>query len=811
MVTEYESKWATIGEPVRYEPETPFLETFVFEAEDEAAPSMPEAWMPQVETPFLTQYMGETPVNVEAEAFFETLQDLYDGEFDEVLAELAGEAAAMHAQHITQLGESGAEATSERLLGEWLEPLARDAETLLEQMERAAAQQDFYVMTEAEIDRFFAGIVPTSSVPAPAFEEFLKKVWNKAKKVVGSAVKLAKRGIAAVGKLIPLGRIFQAIKRLIRPLLQRVLKVALNRLPASLRPAATLLGRRLGILKEADEAEVWESLDTREQPATSGVAGLQTEFDTQLAGLMLVAEENEQELLIAEVEAEASMPETGPLTELDAARARFISELGQLQRGQDPGSALESFIPAVLPLLKVGMTVIGRQRIVDFLARYLARLIAPYVGREASTALSRALVDVGLRMVALEAPETREAQQQLAGAAIAATVEDTVRRVAEVGEEALEDPTRLEVETLGAFYEAVARNFPPALLRPDLPELEASGVNATWLMMPKPRYRYKKYSQVFDVTVTPQSARGVRIHSGGTLEGFLRSRGVTVPAKARMHLYEALPGSTISAIVALEKGVPGLGQGVRAVWTQIHPLTPEAAGALIQQPGLGKSVDARFLQNHDMIAVGQRFYYLEFAGVRPPMPSNGGGGRVVPPPRASQAFLTIDLRRGQNTIRLAVFISEREGQELAPRIQANEVTAAAGLIMRMASATVRTALQNGARNLDIRYEHPATEQMASAIVGEVVGKIVGFITDKVLDLLWKGLVEYLKHRGAEFVAAIRDPADGATVLVTIPAPPQLVVLANIRRGTLPGVTELLGLRSAAWGQPLVQVVAGYRR
>jgi hypothetical protein len=827
MASNDESRWATIAEQTRYEPETPFLETYVFQTESPAGQPTLETSTLQVETPFLTQYMGETPGNLEAETFFATLQDLHDSEFDEVLAELVGEAAALHAEHITQLGTTDAEVVSERFLQEWLEPARRDAEALLEEMERAAAQQDFYVMSEVEIDRFFEGFAPVSSGPTPVFEDFLKKIWRKAKNIAAGAWRLAKQGIKAVGKLIPLGKIFAAIKRLVQPLLQRVLQTALNKLPASLRPAATLLGQRLGILKETEEAEAWEQ---GEQPATPEVGAIQGEFDVQLTGMLLAEEESEQELLLAEVINEAAMPAANPLAELDAARERFIREFTQLERGQNPAPVLESFIPAVLPLVRMGMTIVGRQRIVNFLAGYLGRLIQPHVGREAATALSRALVDIGLRMVMLEAPETREAQQRLAGAAMAATVEDTVRRIAELGEEAIEDPTRLEAETLQAFSGAAARNFPPSLLRPDLPELESYGVNATWLMMPRPRYRYKKYSQVFDVTVTPQIARAVRIHGGGTLEGFLRSRGANLPVKARMHLYEALPGSTLSGIAALEKGVPGLGQGTQYVWTQLHPLTPEAAGILIQQPGLGKAVDARFLQNPNMIAVGQRFYYLEVPGMRPPVPRPSGGGssgrgdrprplipeeRVV---RQSQASLTIDLRQGQNMIRVAIFISEREGQELAPRLQAGEVTAGAGLLMRMATAAVTSALQNGANSVNILYESPTQEQMAAAaagaaagISGKVVEEVVKWLTKKILDMLWKVLVEYLKHRAGEFVTKIREPADGATVIVTVRAPAQLIILANIRRGTIPGVTELLGLRSAAWGQPVVQVVAGFQR
>jgi hypothetical protein len=67
MASNDESRWATIAEQTRYEPETPFLETYVFQTESPAGQPTLETSTLQVETPFLTQYMGETPGNLEAE------------------------------------------------------------------------------------------------------------------------------------------------------------------------------------------------------------------------------------------------------------------------------------------------------------------------------------------------------------------------------------------------------------------------------------------------------------------------------------------------------------------------------------------------------------------------------------------------------------------------------------------------------------------------------------------------------------------------------------------------------------------------
>ena len=84
--------------------------------------------------------------------------------------------------------------------------------------------------------------------------------------------------------------------------------------------------------------------------------------------------------------------------------------------------------------------------------------------------------------------------------------------------------------------------------------------------MPLGRRRkyYKKYTQVFDVEITPQIADALKTFGGTTLSAFLKDQlGVTPPVRARVHLYQAIPGTTLRRIAQLEQGVPGLGTSVR--------------------------------------------------------------------------------------------------------------------------------------------------------------------------------------------------------------------------------------------------------
>lgn len=87
-------------------------------------------------------------------------------------------------------------------------------------------------MSEAEIDQFFERFEPRGTGLEPYFENFLDGLWNKAKSFAKTALNVAQKGLT----LIPgLSGLISKLKALVRPLLNRVLKTAIDKLPPTLR------------------------------------------------------------------------------------------------------------------------------------------------------------------------------------------------------------------------------------------------------------------------------------------------------------------------------------------------------------------------------------------------------------------------------------------------------------------------------------------------------------------------------------------------------------------------------------------------
>lgn len=792
----------------RFQPESPFLNT-LFSAEawsaneqTEASPRAEQQYTPRVETPFLAEYLGETPINSEAVAIEQTLQELFDRDFNEAVSNLAMEAAAQ----AEQFGLTAGETSAQQMLGEWLDPLRKATETLFESIAEAATRQQLESMGEAELDTFLETYAAPPANLAPEFEEFFGKVFRKIKSVVRSGINLAKQGVTAIGKLaMPIGFILKKLGGLVRPLLNRVIKFALNQLPASLRPAADLLGRRLGIIRET---EAYESGEAATTPAAESIA---QEFDAAVVSLMFARDDMESQALLAEAVSETPQEaDVSPVAEADAARERFVAQFSQLAAGESAGPVVQQFIPAILPVLRIALTVVGRQRVVNFLAGYVAKLIQPYVGPQAATALSRALVSVGLRLISLEAQE--EAPTHTAARAVVATLEDTIQRVAEFGfehferlDESLEQQQLLEAITNEAFFEAAIAHFPAQLLDTQRLEdrelmLQTSGEAGVWAYRPRPRYR--KYTRIYEITITPQVASQIVSFGATRLAAFLRAHNVRMPVKARVHLFESIPGTTLSRIALLEKRTPGLGSGTRSAWSKIHPLTKESAGLLLSEPLLGKDVDARYLESRNLIAVGQRFFYLEL-----PYPVGGGGGH-------SQVNLAIDLRASQ--IRIAAYLSEADAQKIVAAGPGGGNQVALSLIGGLASGAIYSVRTGVSKHVTLLREATGElqgEDFLQAIAGQVGKKVLEWFLEQLvqalLNLLKAALIRYLNTRLNEFIAAARNPAHGVTLLFNY-SHPGLRIWHAVLAGRLPNLGDA---RAAAKTLqfPSVAVFPGFRR
>lgn len=765
-------------------------------------------------------YVGETPF-VASEAFegageggfagdlHELLAELYDSEFDGHLLELSEAAAEAANESPFVQGEGGAP-DAERYVREWLEPLHRSAEAMLEAIGETFADKDLVRLTESEIDEMLAPHEPIATGANPVFENFLGGLWKKAKGLVSGAVNLAKKGVSAIGKLLPINLILGRLKVLVRPLLERVLQMALNRLPPSLRPAAEQLKRRL--LSETSEAE--EPTGELEQATTADVSEVQREFDANAASLLLATDEAAQDNVVAEAFQATELGED-PINDLSRAREQLAEELQALPPGADPQPAVEQFIPVVmaaLPLIRTGISLIGRDRVVQFIAQFVSTMIRPYIG-DLAPALSRAIASTGLSMMSLEAPVDARA---VAVNALVGTIEDTVREVSEASPEALEHPELREAMVASAFDRAAARNFPPALVKPRLRHVHLGGPisaysaqpekhvrdhrhhhphHAMWVRLPYVRW-YRRYTAVVTARITPTIARQVHVFGGVTLEAFLRDHyGLTGEMTAPAHLYEALPGATLGRIAAHEKRTRGLGNP-GASW-KLLPLTPDAAGMLFGEPGLGRRVEHQFLERPQRIAVGQRFYYLELHRVPSHAPAVGttAQGRAPSRPRSSQVNVRVNLRR--RTIHVLLHLSDADSQDASAKLRAKQQMAVSKMLRDRLDDGLRLALSpNPAGHLRwLDISAGAGAMLAHAAHPPLLADAVAAQSIAARVLGWAGapLVEFASQHPGEVMAMTDKHAGGITFDVRLSGVPP-----GLRADGLPNATvELVpGFRHA---------------
>jgi hypothetical protein len=774
--------------------QAPFLEVRSFVPEErEAAEAFESSAAPT--TPFLSLYgseEGSRLADPRAEAYALFLNDLYDEEFEETLYALASEAASLYETRFVHENAdpraNGYEA--ERLLDQHFAPLVAETQSMLARAARELGQRDASKLTAYEVDSVVDRYQPSTEF-SPNFEDFFNKIKKAVKKVASVATKLG------------LGPVLNKLQPLIKPLLKRVIQTAIGKLPPALQPIARKLAEQLPLLKEVEETQA----DQPHHAETCEVAQIQLEFNRHVANLVFAQDQTEQDLEVAEALTEQQAPDVYPVAELDRAREQFVESLGRLQDGEDPGPHVQQFIPAILPALKIGINLVGRKRVVDFLAKLLAKLIQKFVGPQYAMPLSQAIVDAGLRLIQLEARPEDEARA--AASAVAATVEETVRRVAALPEYVLDNQELLEGFALEAFEQAAAANLPQVLpeetyrKRPEL--AEGRKLRGTWVMMPRGRRkRYKKYSRKIPVKVVPHDAAAVESFEGVPLSEFLEEALGVSPGEeveALVHLYETLPGGHLSDIARMEQHTPGLGDA--EAYEQLHPLTRDAAAMLLGEADLGRNGEAPALSDPHAAAAGQRLYYLEVPGRRLlTTPAAPGKAQTR---RTTQVRLILDFQK--NEIRINFFLSEIRAQEVAVKLRQHaHVGALAARLRRFIERGLRSALSGSSARLKIVHEAVTPDQWVSAL-----RRLPSFVHNILLGRLqeWalKSLADQLKQAAQPFIKAAEDTADGVTVVITISNPPGFPEIRKLLKGQ--GLS--LGSLKIPSGNPKVSIgfTAGY--
>jgi hypothetical protein len=692
------------------------------------------------------------------------LAELYDEEFDDAVYEAIGETAGFAGNGDGKLGIASA-----RLR---LVPLADEIEAYIQRAADEFGSRDVTTLTESEIDDVFGRAGSTRKL-SPGFEHLFGGITKAISKVAKGAVNLAKKGIDVATQL-GLGPLLEKLKGLVRPLLERVLKVAINRLPVSVQPAAMKLASKLPVLFGTELG----SRDTEESAVDVGA--IQAEFNEKVADLLLGETELE-----SEDEGKWGVEDLGSelgIGDLDAARDRFIGELEQLGDGEDPGPAVERFVPALLPVLKLGLRLAdGRKRVVSLLSGLVSKLISRFVGPASSGALSTALVDAGLKLLGLEVSDTD--QRRAANAAVAATVEETVRRVAALPDAVLDNETLLEGSVLRAFEQAAASNLPPLLpdtvyrRRPELVETDSR--RGAWIPCPiRGPKRYKKFSRIIKTRITPHAAMTVTTFGEAPLAQFLQEQLGMEPGEdveAELHIYESLPGTVLGEVARLEAN----GNGAAAI-AEFHPLTPEAAALLVQEPGLGRPISTAGVSAPKDLAVGQRFYRVAIPGRRvAAIPGSGAKGR---PRRRTSLHTVVDFPGDR--IRLHLFLSERRAQELAAALRNQGhagavVTTLANLIERgLAAATSG----NITGHIRIVHEALSLEEARGAALGRLPKSAIQAFAARIGEWTLTALTDYFSNQSAKFIAATEDAKDGVTIIVTLANAPGMAAMRKALAG-----------------------------
>jgi len=753
---------------------SPFLDVRSFTEEELPARVEESPMRAPASSPFLAIYEleGRPGPDPQTEAYVSFLNELHDEQFNQALSTLVDEAAAIHESNFADERQDPHTTAqeAERILDQHFAPLVAEAETMIRTLAADLGQRDLGTLSEDEVETIVDRYRPSGEIE-PHFEQWLDGLKNTFKKVVNKGLDLAKNTASAVARwgLVP---ILNKLLVFVRPMIKAVVERAIKKLPRQLQPMAMMLRDKLPFLKELEEGEG----TVPETAATNEVAEIQNEFNQRVANLLFAQTEAEQDLEVARAVDQRGAPDAYPVAELERARERLVDGLEQLKDGEDPTPQVENFIPALLPVLKVGLRLAGRQRVVAFLAGFLGKLIQKFVGPQYAPPLSKAIVDAGLRLLQLEAATQSESRP--AASAVAFAVEETVRRVAALPDYVLDNQELLEGAALEAFEQAAAANLPPVLpedtyrKRPELREHR----RGFWYRCGR-RYK-KRLGPSLATRISPYKVASLETFDGGTVGEALEEQYALAPGEeleGEVHLYEALPGMRLADIVRGEQviakvdGEDGYGQ--------LHPLTRDAAALLLDQPELGRDAEGG-TGDPTVPQVGQRFYYLDLPGKRPLMVPAPGGRRHVR--RRSHSRLVFHFPRNEIVARL--YLSELRAQEIAVKLRQHGHL---GVVMeRLRHFVDRGVNRAFAANLgQLKIVHGAVipgrpMNALSRLPSVVLQQLRGRVTEWVV----KGLADHLQRHAQEFIRAAEDTADGVTLVVRLENPPGFRELGDALTG-----------------------------
>jgi hypothetical protein len=631
--------------------------------------------------------------------------------FEEAVQALVDEAAsiALSAPESETTGSS---------LQTWSSRVIAEAERMLDHLDGTFGERPLETLTAAEVEAAASPYLAQAS--SPATEQFLGGLLNKIKTgisaVTGLASKVAGAGLGVLGKIVGLGPLVAVFRKMVRPLVKRVVSSAMGLVPASLRPAIATLAQKLGVQLPGSAGEIAD------------------EFDRHVASALTAPNEAAAERILAEAETVAAEQHADPIRELDAARSQLAEGLAASAPGVAPTVEVEQFIPAVMaamPLIRTAVRLLGRDRIKNLLAGPIAAFVAPFVG-DAAKALAPSLADAGMKLLSLEYEEPA----RLGTEALVSTVEETVRQVLSLPEESLAQDVRVSAEVQEAFAEAAARYLPAGVLRADLDSGESE--TGGWVLMPRGSrraYRYRAWAHPIRVLVTRPVARTIVLIDGETLEEQLLEQGTgSWPVQAEVRLYETMPGTQLGHLTAGETASGGEAAFGR---DDLGELTPEVAGTLLGAPAMGIRPGPP--------VQGRRYFRVLIPG-RPSARRRVHRFAVRLDLTGQQPVLRVHLRIGERTAHALVGQASPAGQRTT--------TAMVATFRQLLGPAARDALARRLR----RVRSFASRDVDQAVWGRMATSMAEAMTTAV--------AQAMPAVAAELMRAAQDPATGLTVTFT---------------------------------------------
>jgi hypothetical protein len=733
-----------------------------------------ESENPFVQTFELTQQSNS--LSPFANEFAGFLGELNDQEFSDNLYELASELEEAWNSGIsneTAMGEAFIPYARQKAAA-YFSPLISASENMIDRISQRFSGYIPPELSVSEMEAFFNEVASDHSGLSPAQEQFFGSIFKK----VTNAVK---KGIEVVGKLSPVNIILGKLKGLIRPLLDRVLKFAIGKLPKNLQPYAQTLAKKFLNLESPFVSD-------REGPEVSSageIDAIQTELDNQIASLVFSSNETQVDNLVMQYE--SASEDTSQTPSLQAARDKFINELRELKVGENPAPAIEGFLPVAImalhPIIKTGISLIGRQKVINFLAGLLAQLVAKYVPQQVAKPLAASIIDAGMTVIGFETYEM--SKPDVGYEALVNTIQETIQNMGDLNETDLNDHEALTMNLLEAFETAAANNFPPQYIREDLRNARDAGI---WVGKPRNGARsvYKKYTKVFPIVISPSTAKSVVTFRGLPLANFLRDKlglDPSKPIQARVHLYEITEGTKLSQI-SKHENLPGFGPSQPYSWIQLHPLSKEASALLLNEPSLGKDFPNKYTAKRYHVALGQRFYYLEINGAHLRMGSVTSNNK----PAHSDDIRGV-LNFVKSSISINYYFSEEQAKSVVEKLNQNDFLGAASGIRHSVKGVMESMLLgNVSGKVQIiheafpemyleNYSDPQENLLGSGksiltgVVENLVNKLAGKAYDEIRD--------YFKSRAAEFKQAQAEPQDGVTLKLIWSNVPGLAAIKSI--------------------------------